>query len=356
MTSPLRILILEDNPADAELVVRELHSEGIEFEARFAVEKAGYLRALDEKAPDLILADYHLPDLEGPEALSLANEHCPSVPLIVVSGALGDERAVEIIKMGATDYVLKDRLKLLAPAVRRAMREVAEGNVGQAKSEFIARMSHELRTPLNAILGFAQLLQADPLRPEQYEYVDHILTAGHHLLELINEALDLARIDAGAVSIMIESVLVRHVLDEAIALIEPLAAERNVRVEISAPARPGASVLADPRRLKQVFLNLMSNGIKYNHLGGTVSVAYEEVNGKRLRISFADTGPGIAGEDLERLFTRFERLGAEDAGIEGVGIGLALSKRLVELMGGEISAQSEVGRGSTFCVELALGT
>lgn len=355
MSLPLDILILEDAAADAELVKRELHSGGVEFEARLAIDKAGYVRALEDKVPDLILADYHLPGLEGPETIALANEHCPGVPLIVVSGTLGDERAVEIIKMGATDYVLKDRPKRLAAAVRRAVREVADSRAGQAKSEFISRMGHELRTPLTAIIGFAQLLRTDPLQPEQHEYLDHILTAGHHLLELINEVVDVARIEAGVISTVIEPVRVREVLDEAVGLITPLAAERDVRVEISAVARPGLSAQADRRRLKQVFLNLLSNGVKYSDAGGSLSVSCEEAEGKLLRISFTDSGPGIAPEDMERLFTPFERLGAEHTDVEGMGVGLALSKRLVELMGGAISVRSEVGRGSTFSVDLTSG-
>ncbi len=231
-------------------------------------------------------------------------------------------------------------------------READQAN--QAKSEFLSRMSHELRTPLNAILGFAQLLEIDSLNPEQDESVGHILKAGRHLLELINEVLDISRIEAGRLSISLEPVPLGGLVQETLDLITPLAAKASVRLDAEAADIPDRHILADRQRIKQVLLNLLSNAVKYNHPGGTVSLSYGETPEGRLRISVRDTGPGIPPEQMERLFIPFDRLGAEQTGVEGTGLGLTLSKRLVELMDGTLGVDSTVGQGSTFWVEMAL--
>ncbi len=230
-------------------------------------------------------------------------------------------------------------------------REEAE-RASQAKSEFLSRMSHELRTPLNSILGFGQVLEMEQLTPEQRESVGYILKAGQHLLSLIDEILDIARIEAGRLRLSLEPVPVKQVLDEARSLIRPLAAERNIRLQIHALANPDLYVLADRQRLKQVLLNLLANAVKYNREEGSVTLWCEEAPGDRLRFKVSDTGPGIPPEKLGQLFTPFERLGVEPA-IEGTGLGLALSKGLAEAMGGTIGVESVVGQGSIFWVELA---
>ncbi len=231
-------------------------------------------------------------------------------------------------------------------------KEAAE-QASRAKSEFLSRMSHELRTPLNAILGFAQLLEMDSLAPEQRESVQHILKGGQHLLDLINEVLDIARIETGRVALSSEPIPIRDVVRESLELIAPLAAQRHIRITGSAQVHPG-HVLADRQRLKQVLLNLLSNAVKYNRQGGSVTLICEDTPQERLRIKVHDTGAGIAADKVARLFIPFDRLGIERTGVDGTGIGLALSKRLVELMDGEIGVESEVGRGSTFWVEFPL--
>lgn len=242
------------------------------------------------------------------------------------------------------------QLKQAEEEARRAQQTADQAN--QAKSEFLSRMSHELRTPLNAVLGFGQLLEMDNLAPAQRESVEYILRAGRHLLDLINEVLDISRIEAGHLGLSPEPVPIAEVAKEAIDLIQPLAMQRKVQLVSGAVPGKDLHVLADRQRLKQVLLNLLSNAVKYNREGGTVALSCDPVGHGQQRISVVDTGPGIPPERLGRLFTPFERLGAEQTGVEGTGLGLALSKRLVEAMKGTIGVESTVGQGSTFWLEL----
>ena len=231
--------------------------------------------------------------------------------------------------------------------------EAAAVAANRAKSEFLSRMSHELRTPLNGIIGFSQLLEMDRLTSEQRESVAHILKGGRHLLGLINEVLDIARIEAGKLSISLESVVAGEVIHSAVDLVRPQAAARSVTV--TADLVGDHHVTADRQRLQQVLLNLLSNAVKYNRDGGRVTVALgaDEPAG-RAQISVRDTGPGMSEAMLQRLYVPFDRLGAEQSSVEGTGLGLVLSKRLVEAMSGSLSVDSQVGEGTTFTVDLPL--
>ena len=241
----------------------------------------------------------------------------------------------------------------LAEEEAQAARAEAE-RANTAKSDFLSRMSHELRTPLNSVLGFAELLWMDGVVGEQREYVGQIRRSGRHLLDLINEVLDLSRIEAGHMTISSEPVHLRGAVVEAIEMIAPEAASRGITIEPEYGAVCDSYVRADQQRLKQVLLNLLSNAVKYNRSGGSVQVrcAYHEGHTAPC-VTVTDTGPGIPEHQLDRLFNPFDRLDAEQGEEEGTGLGLALSKRLVELMEGQLWAESEVGSGTTFWLELS---
>jgi PAS domain S-box-containing protein len=226
----------------------------------------------------------------------------------------------------------------------------------QAKSDFLSRMSHELRTPLNAILGFAQLLEMDSPTPNQTVCIEQILKGGKLLLELINEVLDIARIEAGRMRLSLEPIRVRRLCGEVRDLMGPLAEQRGIELAALPAEAPDVSVLADTQRLRQVLLNLVSNAIKYNREHGRVSVSWAALPEGRVRLTVQDTGPGISPDQQARLFNAFERLGAETSTIEGTGLGLALSKRLIEAQEGTLTLASVVGQGTTFIVELPRAT
>jgi signal transduction histidine kinase len=224
----------------------------------------------------------------------------------------------------------------------------------QAKNEFLSRMSHELRTPLAAIMGFGELLELADLDARKHEWASTILKAGQHLLQLVDEVLDISRIEAGEVSISVEPVPVAPLLGEAMEMIQPLAESRRVTLEKPRIAEGSGYVRADHQRLKQVLINLLSNAVKYNREGGAVEVSVESEESDRIRIAVADTGKGIDAEGIGKLFVPFERLDV-GADVEGTGLGLALSKKLVEAMGGALTVSSTPGEGSTFTIDLGRG-
>ncbi|MEY2481661.1 MAG: hypothetical protein QOK24_189 [Verrucomicrobiota bacterium] len=235
-------------------------------------------------------------------------------------------------------------------ALREAKAEADRAN--HAKSDFLSRMSHELRTPLNSILGFGQLLDRQSANDAQRTRVRYILSAGRHLLNLINEVLDISRIEAGNLQLSLEPVCLEEAMSEALDLMRPLAAEREIRLAASCPLDTTTYVLADRQRFKQVLLNLLTNAVKYTAMQGSVDVSFDDSGNGTMRLLVRDTGAGIPTEKLSRLFTPFDRLGAEQSTVEGTGLGLALSQRLVEAMHGCIGVNSTVGDGSTFWVEL----
>jgi signal transduction histidine kinase/CheY-like chemotaxis protein len=253
-------------------------------------------------------------------------------------------------------WVIEDITEHLALEEAQRARKGAEAS-NQAKSEFLSRMSHELRTPLNAMLGFAQLLELDrkqTLAPHQLEWTAQMRQAGWHLLHMINDTLDLSRIESGHVELEPRTLDLAELVDGARTLLAHNADKRQVTIEVhlSAGAR---AVIGDATRVKQILTNLLSNAIKYNKEGGQVIVASRLAEEGRVALDVIDTGPGMTTEQLAQLFQPFNRLGRESGPVEGTGIGLVISLRLAELMGGALKARSSVGLGSTFTLELPRG-
>ncbi|MFL5893656.1 MAG: hybrid sensor histidine kinase/response regulator [Thermoleophilaceae bacterium] len=276
----------------------------------------------------------------------------------------GDSSAPMPVTGGGDFERLASSVDAIAGTLEQTRKELAEKaaqlestheavDANRAKSEFLSRMSHELRTPLNAILGFAQLLESDQLDSRQRDNVGHIVNGGRHLLDLINEVLEISRLEVGSLRPEIEPVHAATTLREAVELVSPLASQRKIELNMHLGADDDVWVEANQQRLKQVMLNLLANAVKYNREEGSVTVSFKRVD-SRLRILVTDTGQGIAQDQVHKLFTPFERLGAESTGVEGTGLGLVLALRLMEAMGGTIGVESQPWIGSTFHTELPI--
>ena len=259
---------------------------------------------------------------------------------------------------GHVDVSNRDELGALAANVNRMNDELRRlykelETASQHKSDFLASMSHELRTPLNAIIGFSQVLRegmVGEVNEKQREYLEDILSSGNHLLSLINDVLDLSKVEAGQVELEVAPFSLRDALESGVVMVRERATTDGVRITL-AESSDANIVEGDERRVRQVIFNLLSNAVKFTPAGGHVDVRATRVNGE-VRVSVADTGPGIAAEDLERIFEEFQQTEAGLEQREGTGLGLALSKRLVELHGGRIWVESELGPGSTFVFTL----
>jgi signal transduction histidine kinase len=357
------VLVVDDSRDNRQLVGAWLRYAGIDVVE--AENGSQALEIVSRTVPDLVVLDVNLPDLNGLEVCRRikADPALQGLPVLHTSAtSILSEDRIEALEGGADAYlttpvpageflaVARSLLRLRrAEKDREAARADAEA-ANRAKSEFISRMSHEFRTPLNAILGFAQLLELDDLSDDQRESVDHVLRAGRHLVDLVNEVLDISRIEAGRLDLSIEPVEVGPLVAEALGLLGPVAAQRQVALRPPEHAAK-AWVMADRQRLLQVMLNFLSNAVKYNRADGWVAVAFHLAGGT-LRIEVADSGIGIRSEAMDRLFRPFERLGATATGVEGTGLGLALARRLAEAMGGTVDAESTPGEGSRFWIEL----
>jgi signal transduction histidine kinase len=275
-----------------------------------------------------------------------------------VKSAVSDYSKPLVVSGPAEVRALTDEINTLTAtvnaheAVRRAKEEAERAN--EAKSRFLSHMSHELRTPLAAIMGFAELLHRDERDEKRRSWSGFVLDGGRHLLAIVNELLEVSRIEAGKMMLLTEPVDAERAVDDVLDLVSPLAAERGIRLERIPGKRLERAALADPMRLKQVLLNLVANAIKYNSEGGSVSLQVEETASGTARIAVTDTGRGMTPEQLEQLFTPFERLGAEHESTPGTGLGLVVTRGLVEAMDGQVTVASEPGVGTTFAIELPL--
>jgi len=343
------------------------------------------LSCLRDNNFELMLTDLMMPGIDGIAMVEAARNIDPDLACIVMTGEGSIASAVKAMKVGALDYIIKPfKISSILPVLARAIetRKLRMANAklelqlrehtielvalnkdlehartqadiaNRAKSTFLSNMSHELRTPLNAILGFAQILASPSLQTsldEKKEFAQHIEEAGNHLLTLINEILDLAKVESGAMNLSIESIALDEIFVECRTMIEPVAQKHRVSVDFEDITC--LQVHADRIRLKQLLINLLSNAIKYNRDNGTVNVAAHMAADNIVCIQVIDTGIGLSAMQLETIFQPFNRLGREVFNEEGTGIGLSLVKHLVEAMQGSIGIHSQVGVGSTFWVK-----
>jgi signal transduction histidine kinase len=354
---PLRALVVEDDRDDVLLCRAAIADSDLPCEVRDVRSLHDAIEYLETEGCDIVLVDLSLPDARGLDAITTLASRFVDLPIVVLTGLCDEEMAARALHAGAQDYLVKDpsNAKSLNRAMRFALerkqaeqtrraRDAAEA-ANRAKSAFLSRMSHELRTPLTAILGFAQLLETECDGPQQ-ELVRHILQGGNHLKGLVDEVLDVARIDAGELTLSVQPIRLVTVLTNAVNLIRPLAAARDVTVDFDASGAEHLWVVVDGRRLSQVFLNLLSNAVKYNRAHGQISVVATP-DGADIRVEVSDCGEGLTETQLAGLFTPFDRLGAEATDIEGTGLGLVITKHLVEAMGGVLGVQSAKGVGTT---------
>jgi signal transduction histidine kinase/ActR/RegA family two-component response regulator len=338
--------VFPDNPDDPEATGVSNLSASLDRVLRDRVADTMAVQKYDMKRPDeegggfeeRFWSPKNMPVLDDEEELAYIIHRVRDVTEFVRLTERGTEQEAEI-------FLRTQDLEKLNEQLRGA---------NWAKTEFLSKMSHELRTPLAAIMGFSELLSLSDLDEKKREWSDTILRAGKHLLLLVDEVLDISRIEAGQLSLSVEPVAVRPLLDDAMELIQPMADGRRVVLHPPRISEGSGYAHADNQRLKQVMINLLSNAVKYNREGGEVHISVDSVDSDRLRMAVADTGRGMDQDALEKLFTPFERLDA-GADVQGTGLGLALSRSLVEAMGGSLEVDSTPGEGSTFSVELARG-
>jgi signal transduction histidine kinase len=351
----LRVLIVEDSADEAELVLRELRRGGYSITHQRVQTEDAMRRALLEPF-DLVLTDFQMPDFDGERAVAVVNEIGLDVPVIMVSGRIGEETAVTALQAGACDFILKGKMARLVPAVDRALRQLEERvarreaeRLSKRKSAFLADVSHELRTPLNAIIGFAELLvtrQVPRDSPQGDEFLDDILKSGQHLLRLINDVLDLSKVEAGRLEFEPELSDWATLAHDVLSIVGGGARTRGIEIVLEEGA---GQLFVDPLRLKQVLFNFISNAIKFTPPGGRIVVRAHAEADASVRVEVEDNGAGMAASDMARLFVDYEQVSNDSAKRrEGTGLGLALTKRIVEAQGGCVGVTSQLGRGSTF--------
>jgi signal transduction histidine kinase len=374
----LRLLHLEDNTDDVELLRLKLSEEWPECQTLVVAKQADFQQAIEQGEFDLILADYRIPGFGGLAALALARQHCPEIPFIFISGVMGEDFAVEALKMGAADYVVKDRLARLVPAIRRALKE-AEERAGRRQAEeqvqriqteleqtnrdllrknqeiqnFYHTLSHELKTPLTSAREFISIVSdglAGPLNSTQVEYLGIARQSCDQLRVCINDLLDATRLETGKLAIELKPTSLTVLIRRVVTVVTPAATDKKIgltaEVQSDLPQLP-----FDEHRMTQVITNLLNNAIKFTPPGGKIVIKAGDAPGRPelVEVSVSDTGCGIPREEQSRIFDRLYQVKAGDGTSEqGVGLGLYLCRELVQLHGGEISVESQPGQGSTF--------
>lgn len=398
MGDSLKLLLVDDDEIDRNVFKRYLNAfPGNEFSIlEFETGMAG-LEYCNQQKPDCMLLDYSLPDLNGLDLISKIQD--PSFPILILTGKGDESIAVEAMKIGAQDYLVKDNLTptYLMSAINSAIkiskaererkqaeealvkaneelerrvkertssleeairenknaREIAE-SANRAKSIFLSKVSHELRTPMHSILGFTQLLLMDkknPLADYQFENIKIVNEAGNHLLDLINEILDLSKIESGNNDLELSVNDIVPIVGNVVSNFKPLCDEKGIHLDEEELKGKSCFVKIDPLRFKQILFNLLSNAIKYNKHNGSVTVSLENLEAGVVRIGIQDEGAGISPENKDKIFQPFERLDVSPNKIEGSGIGLTITRNYVELMGGKINFESKEGEGSYFYVD-----
>ncbi|MFH1320936.1 MAG: response regulator [Bacteroidota bacterium] len=359
MNKKIRILHIEDSLKDSELIHALIESGGIGHDYFLADNEKDFINILDTEKVDIILCDYNLPNYNGNEALRVVKEKYSHIPFIFVSGAIGEDAAINAMLNGATDYVLKNKLERLVPAIKRAIHEYeleyerkqAEEAV-KAKQQFLSNMSHEIRTPMNAIIGFTKVLLQTDLSAKQKEYLQAMKMSGDALIVLINDILDLAKVDAGKMTFEQTPFKMTLSISDMLHLFETNIQEKNLELVKEYDDKIPEVLVGDPVRLHQIILNLVSNAVKFTTKGKiTVSVRLLNEDEEKATIEFAvtDTGIGIPANEIENIFENFQQATSDTARLYGgTGLGLSIVKQLVEPQGGTISVKSKVGEGSTF--------
>jgi two-component system sensor histidine kinase EvgS len=387
MKSPLRILHLEDNVNDAALVRATLETGGVVCSTHRVQTRTDFIAALERGGVDLVLSDFSLPSFDGMSALKIVRAQWPDVPLILVSGTLGEEVAIESLKSGATDYVLKEHLSRLVPAVRRAIQEVearkerrrAEETLRQNERQlqvaseelkganrsllernteiqnFYHTLSHELKTPLTSAREFVSIVMdglAGPLNKTQLEYLGIAKESCDQLRLYVNDLLDVTRLETGKMSLTLQTLPLAELLERVVTMLAPAAAGKGLTLDCDCqPDLPPVPV--DKQRILQVLTNLTTNAIKFTPAGGQIHLSLGETVSEphSLLVSVRDTGRGIPKNQLDLIFNRLHQANGDDASAEsrsGLGLGLYICHELVHLHHGRLWVESEPGKGSTF--------
>ena len=362
---PYRVLIIDDEEDVANYFVTTMGNAGMNAES--INNPLDAINKVKEFKPELILMDIHMPECNGLELAAMIRhqEDYSKIPIVFLSADYQLQNRLSAMTLGADDFIqkgiepyqivasVKSRLnkarliKTLTDNLTEARKKAEKAS--QAKSTFLSFISHELKTPLNAILGYTQLLGDEDLSEDQLSMVSEIHTGGEMQLDLIHDLLDLTMIEEGKVKLHPKTLMLDELIRSLLSLIQIPADSKNISIEINVDKN--IEIESDAKRLKQVLLNILSNAVKYNKDNGAIKLSVEKIEGG-VELIITDTGKGISKESLVKLFTPFERHGAEHSNVEGTGLGLGIAKSLIEVMGGSLAVNSELGEGSTFTVTL----